>query len=150
MPASAAFSLQSVLTVRQATVERCRIALRAAEQAEADVQQQMAELVDQQQHVQRERRQMLGSKPRVDLSVVRSCQRYEQQLKRRLHLLRSQLDDASAEVRQQQQALTRADRAVRVLERLSEKQLANAAREFRHAESQRSHEMIVQRFRGVP
>jgi flagellar biosynthesis chaperone FliJ len=140
---SHAFSLQSVLKVRQAAVEQCRRAVLAAEQAEVNLQRQLAALLEEQQTAQLQRREILEAPQRLEMARVRSCSRYEQDLRQRLNTLREESLDAHALVAAERDALSQADRAARALERLSEKQAETARRELQHAERLQAQELIT-------
>jgi len=116
------FRLQSVLDVRATACNECRA--RLAESFAA-----AAELDGRRQSIERElaaavQLRQAGRKGPLDVQHLASVQRYEQLLRGDLGIVGEQIHALEQRIEREREALIVADRQVRLLERLREKQLA--------------------------
>ncbi len=115
------FRLETLLRLRLADRDQRRADLGKALRAEATLQQQAADLVEE-QRTTAELSRTLSLPGAGDVDRLLSSHRYEMVLRGRSKQLAAQLVQVQAEVERRRLALVEADRQVRVLEKLSEKQ----------------------------
>jgi flagellar FliJ protein len=117
------FRLETLLRLRMAERDQRRADLAKALRAEEVLQNEL-------QQIETEQTQMLGvvrdrSAPgTADVDALLRTNRYQLVLKARRAQLQQQLSQVRAEIERRRQALLEADRQVRVLEKLRERQLA--------------------------
>jgi flagellar FliJ protein len=125
------FRLDTLLRLRLADRDARRADLAKAQRAEDALVAQAAALADEQREtVELSRR--LASPGAADVDRLIAAHRYELVLKARSQQLTGQIDQVRAEVHRRREVLVEADRQVRVLEKLRDKQrAAHTAREQR-------------------
>ncbi len=138
------FRLQPLLMVRESTRDRMRVELAQAHEALRTVEQKQAEL----QQEQTEMRNALQNALRpgaLPVDRILSLQRYQASLQIQQHGLEHQRKQVEQEMELRRQRLTEADREVRVLEKLREKQQLRHAEEESRQEAQEMNEVALQR-----
>jgi flagellar export protein FliJ len=119
--------LETLLKLRRSTRDSCRIALATAREAQSALEQKEQDLAQQQSALVRQRREA-SRQGAVDVDCLLHTHRYEAVLRAQQAVVRQQARQLAEETELRRQRLSEADRQVRVLERLSEKQYAK----FRH------------------
>lgn len=138
------FRLETVLKLRCAERDQRRQQLAEALEAQQILQQREKELSDETQQVRSRLRQQ--SEPgEVQVDGLLSAHRYELVLRAHLHQLTQHKAQVAAEIERRRQALVEADRAVRTLEKLEEKQRLAHRRQEEHAERKQLDETAQQR-----
>ena len=126
------FRLATVLKLREATRDQRRTALAEAYRVDAVLQQRMEALSAEMQDLREQCRRAAGPGP-VQIDHLVTAQRYELTLQSQQAQLTQQRQTVAAEIDRRREALTAANRDVRVLEMLREKQ----AERHRHEEDRR-------------
>jgi flagellar FliJ protein len=115
------FRLESVQKLRRAKRDERRLKLAEAYEAERVLRQHRQELADEMQQVRLRLRD--ASRPgEVQVDALLDVHRYELLLRARQSHFEQQQVRVSAEIERRRQALVEADREVRALEKLEEKQ----------------------------
>ncbi|MEX2176805.1 MAG: flagellar export protein FliJ [Pirellulaceae bacterium] len=117
------FRLETLLRLRLETRDARRADLVKAQRAEQALEAQGDELAQERQSTD-ERSRRLAAPGTADIDALIGSHRYQLALKARTEHLANQLLQVQAEVQKRRQALVEADREVRVLEKLREKQHA--------------------------
>jgi flagellar FliJ protein len=126
------FRLSTLLRLRTAERDERRADLAKALQAEAILREQQQRLTAEQGQLV-ERSRQLKAPGAADVDALLHAHRYELVLAARRRQLAGQLEQVQAEIERRRQALVEADRQVRVLEKLRERQqTAYAAVQTRH------------------
>jgi flagellar protein FliJ len=115
------FRLKALLAVREATRDERRVELAEAQAESRELSERRAglerELANQQDLVRS------GTSPgRIDVDRLKTGHRYDLVLRRELHVLSEHEQALAAEIERRREALVAADREVRVLEKLRERQ----------------------------
>ena len=125
------FRLKTLLRLRLAERDARRADLAKAQRAEDALVAQAAALADEQRETVELSRQ-LASPGAADVDRLIAAHRYELVLKAKSQQLAGQIEQVRAEVNRRRDVLVEADRQVRVLEKLRDKQLdAHTSREQR-------------------
>jgi flagellar FliJ protein len=122
------FRLETLMRIRTADRDRRRSELAQALQAAAVLEQQRAQIVAE-QNATREAARRLAEPGTGDVDGLIRTHRHELILKADLRQLASQQAQVETEIGRRRQALVEADRQVRVLEKLQERQLQEHERE---------------------
>ena len=117
------FRLQSLLRLRQADRDLRRVELAKAQRAE-DSLRAAAEALARENGELSEHSRRLASPGEADIDRLIATRRYELVLRARASQLAAQIDQVRAEVERRRGVLMEADRQVRVLEKLCERQRA--------------------------
>lgn len=113
--------MQTLLRLREAARDERRLQLAQAQQAEQVLRDQIARLDDESHDLERSVRQ--GSQPgAIDVDRLLTTSRYQLVLAAQRQQLERQKQRVSEEIQRRCEALLEADREVRVLEKLREKQ----------------------------
>jgi len=115
------FRLAALLRLRLAERDQRRLDLAKALRAVQILQQQQAEVVQEEAQWLAQVRDLLAPGP-TDLDAVLAMYRYAAVLRGRLQQLASQLAEVQREAQRRRTALVEADRQVRVLEKLVQRQ----------------------------
>jgi len=126
------FSLHSILKVRLAERDGRRAELEDAERSQLGLQRDMDRLAQELQQSRAHSRGFL-SPGSIDIAHLQDCHSNEQTLRQEIDRLGRQKEQAAKKVEQCRAALIQADRQVRTLEKLSDKQ----RQEHRHDEEKR-------------
>jgi flagellar FliJ protein len=116
------FRLQTLLRLREATRDERRAALGQAYQAAEILEQQKKELEGELGRLMVESRAACGPGP-LDVDRLLDARRFELSLRAGLDQLRRQQAAVAAEIERRREALVEANREVRVLELLRDKQI---------------------------
>jgi flagellar FliJ protein len=116
------FRLQTVLKLREADRRQRRLELAQAYHAERLLEEQIDRLAAEEDEMRR-RCQVAAGPGRVDVNQLLDVHRYVLVLKARSQLLLDQRARLQKEIERRRLALVEADREVRVLEKLRERQL---------------------------
>jgi flagellar FliJ protein len=128
------FRLAPLLRVHEATRNECRAALAKAYRAEELLRNRVAELEQSLAELKREcRRSSLPGT--IDVDRLIDAQRYEFQVLAQRESLRQHEQTLAAEIERRREALVAADREVRILEKLRQRQREQ------HQQEQHRHEM---------
>ena len=123
------FRLETLLRLRLVDRDQRRADVAKAQRAEAMLREQAAEIEREQAEIRGLSRRLM-SPGAGDVDALLRSHRYEMVLRSQAQQLAVQITQVVAEVNRRRQALVEADRQVRVLEKLRERQLAaHAARE---------------------
>jgi flagellar FliJ protein len=130
------FRFDTLKKIRESERQQRRLELAQALQAEQLVETQIHQLEAEEQET-RTRCQAAAGPGRVDVDTLLDIHRYAAILKVRVQLLRDQLARLRTEIERRRQVLVEADRQVRVLEKLRERQwdeycLAESRREVKN------------------
>jgi flagellar FliJ protein len=117
------FRLNKVQHIRQSVREQRRLELLEAQQAEDHVSSQIADLQSELQSLQSHAR-FAAAPGRLNIDDLRHTQRFERSLRGELQSAQTRRQALSAEVERRREAVVEADREVKVLDRLEEKQRA--------------------------
>jgi flagellar FliJ protein len=117
------FRLETLLRLRQADRDQRRAELAKAQRAEDTLLAQAGQLAREQHETERLARQ-LASPGEADIDRLIAAHRYELVLRSRANNLANQIALVRREVERRRQLLVEADRQVRVLEKLRERQRA--------------------------
>jgi flagellar FliJ protein len=132
-----AFRLAAVLKLREALRDRQRVELAEAQNRAAEIRRRLDEVAQQLQGLVRQRRQDVQAGD-LRVSGLVDAQRFQATLRARHAGLAAQHVAAQAEVESHRQAVVEADRQVRVLEKLRDKQ----REEHRRQESRRESKLL--------
>ena len=139
------FRLETLLRLRIAERDQRRAdlakALRAEEMLRADDQ-----AVERQQSAAAEKSRQLKSPGAADVDALLQSHRFELALATQRRTLASQVMQVQAEADRRRQALVEADRQVRVLEKLRERQAAAHRREAERLDVKQYDELAAQAF----
>ena len=113
------FRLATLEKLREAARDERRAQLAEAQRIADDIQQQIDNLSVELEELKRQ--QLAGPGP-IDVDRLVSCNRYEMTLRVEQQEAKGQHDTVEQEVERRRQALVEADREVRTLEKLREKQ----------------------------
>ena len=141
------FRLQTLQKVREAHRDQQRAALAEAFRAEQLLAENRAELVIEEQQL-RELQREATSGQYLDVNRLLEAQRYELLLKAQSMELAKQAILLAAETERRRQLLVEADREVRVLEMLDERNRQTHERNQQRAETKRLDEAATVRWRG--
>lgn len=115
------FRLQTLLRLRQAVRDRRRARLAEAYQAERILQQQTEELARQLDRIKRQMRR--AAQPgQVDVDSLLASHRYELLLRAQQEQLKGQIEQIAEEIESRRQLLVEADRQLRVVQKLRDRQ----------------------------
>ena len=137
------FALESVLRLRLAERERCQRDLAEAQRIESQHDAQLVRVETERQRAQSQRRAALSTE-RIDMPELQACRDYEQDLAKQQEVLQQQLSEASDLVGSRREGLQQADRAVRILERLNDKQQAERRRSLQQQQFRQVQELAGQ------
>src|SRR5262245_43578510 len=115
------FRLGRVQFVRKNVREQRRLELLEVQQAEDQVASEIADLESELQSLHWHVRSAIAP-GHLNIDDLHHTQRYEQSLRGQLHWAQSRHETLLAEVQRRREAVVEADRNVKVLERLEEKQ----------------------------
>ncbi len=115
------FRLQSLLRLRELARDQRRAELAQAYQAEAILAAQQQELEGLRERIVQEQAKAAGPGP-VDVERLLECRRYEMLIHSQQRQLKAKQEMVEQEIQRRQQAAVEADRQVRLLERLRERQ----------------------------
>jgi flagellar FliJ protein len=139
------FRLQSLLKLREAERQQCRMELAEAFQAESILYQQRHQLAQQIDEMTK-RARVAGSPGKIQIDQLLDAHRYRSVLEAQTKMLQQRETQITGEITRRREALADADRDVRVLEKLRDRKLD----EHRAAELQRElkqlDEVAVQRW----
>lgn len=141
------FALQSVLKVREWERDKQRTRLRQALQRVQQVQQHAASLEEELQRTDAGLRQAARPGP-LDIDHLLQLRRYRLILLRQLRQIQRQLQEELRRAEQCRVELVEADRKVRVLEKLQQRQLEQWQREQHQAETRFLDDLAACRRRG--
>jgi flagellar FliJ protein len=116
------FRLQTLLKLREADRQQRRVELAQAYQAEKLLQRQFSNLTQQERTLQKQSRFYLAP-GRVPVERLRDAHRHVLLLKAQAQQLLEKQGQLEEEIERRRRALIEADRQVRVLEKLRERQL---------------------------
>jgi len=126
------FRLESVMRLRQADRQQRRAELAEAYRADELLARQ-ADLIAEEINEVRRNCLAAAAPGRIDVDRLIANQRYEQVLRGKSRTLAERAARVGAEIEKRRQALVEADRQVRVLEKLRDRQLeTHRANELRH------------------
>ncbi len=116
------FRLQTLLKLREADRQQRQVELAEAHRADQLLCEQMESLAAE---LEMHKRQVAAAKQRdqIDVNQLLNSNRYELVLKTQAAALAQQREQVGQEIERRRQAVVGADREVRVLERLRERQL---------------------------
>ena len=138
------FRLATLLRLREATRDERRSELAKAYQAEGILENQRRGIADALAQLQQRHRQAAAPGP-LDLDQLLEARRYELVLRAQARQAQSQLEAVQAEVQRRREALVDANRQVRVLDGLREKQLQRHRHEENRLEVKRLDEVAGRR-----
>jgi len=141
------FRLATLLRLREATRDQRRTHLAQAYQADEILRQQQEQLKQTLAKLSAGGRDMSGP-GEIDIDRLLEAQRFELVLRTRQQQIRTQRDAVAGEINQRQEALVHANRRVRVLEKLREKQLRRYREEENRREIKQLDEVAGQRVRA--
>jgi len=136
------FRLAALLRLRLAERDQRRLDLAKALRAVQILQQQQAEAVGEEAQWLAQVRSLLAPGP-TDLDAVLAMYRYAAVLRGRLQQLASQLAEVQREAQRRRMALVEADRQVRVLEKLAQRQAQAERYQALRREAQRLDEAAL-------
>jgi len=138
------FRLQPLLMVRESTRDRFRVELAQALEALQMVELKQSELQQEQTELRASLHTAVlpGNLP---VDRILALQRYQASLQLQQHSLEHQRKQVEQELEQRRQRLIEADREVRVLEKLKEKQQLRHAEDQIRRETQEMNEVALQR-----
>jgi len=136
------FRLAALLRLRLAERDQRRLDLAKALRAVQILQQQQAEAVGEEAQWLAQVRSLLAPGP-TDLDAVLAMYRYAAVLRGRLQQLASQLAEVQREAQRRRMALVEADRQVRVLEKLAQRQAQAERNQALRREAQRLDEAAL-------
>jgi flagellar protein FliJ len=142
------FRLDTLRKLRATHRDQQRAALADAYRADQLLADRRAELAGEQNELRGLQRIALASAP-LDVNRLVEAQRYEMVLKANEQHLADQTQRLAAEVERRRQAVVEADRSVRVLELLDERQRREHRRRQQQLEIKQLDEMATMRRRGV-
>lgn len=134
------FRLATLLRLREATRDQRRTELAEAYRVD-DVLQQRIEHADQELLALRTQCRRAAAPGAVDIDQLVAAQRYELVLRAQQKQLGSQREQVAAEIERRRQMLVEANRDVRVLEKLRDKQAKRYRREEERREIKRLDEV---------
>jgi flagellar FliJ protein len=117
------FQLATLLRLREATRDKCRVELAEARRADDELRVQLEQLNAEQKRLEAECRHAIGPGA-VDVDAIVEVQRYAAALREREEKLRQERQAMAAEIDCRRRALLAADRDVKVLEKLRERRQA--------------------------
>lgn len=136
------FRLQTLLRLRIAERDQRRAELAKAIRAEELLLEEEVRLQDQQKQAA-ERSRLLKSPGAADVDALLQSHRYEVILVAQRRQLAAQLSQVEAETNRRRQVLVEADRQVRVLEKLRDRQAAAHRQEVQRQETKQFDEMAA-------
>ncbi|MBC8876789.1 MAG: flagellar export protein FliJ [Planctomycetes bacterium] len=131
------FSLHSILKVRLAERDGRRAELEDVERSQLGLQRDMDRLAQELQQSRVHSRGFL-SPGSIDIAHLQDCHSNEQTLRQKIDRLGRQKEQAAKKVEQCRAALLQADRQLRMLEKLSDKQ----RQAYRHDEEKRENRLL--------
>jgi flagellar FliJ protein len=134
------FRLATLLRLREATRDERRSELAKAYQAEGILENQRRHVGNELDELQRQNRQACAPGP-LDLDQLLEARRYEVVLRSQEQQARQQLEAVQAEVQRRREAVVDANRQVRVLQGLREKQVQRHRQEENRLEIKRLDEV---------
>ena len=138
------FRLQTLLRLRENDRDARRSELAQAYHADELMREQQEELERERRALLDKSREAAGPGP-VDIDCLIQTQRYELLLKMHGERIRKQREAVAVEIDRRREKLVQANREVRVLENLREKQLARHREEEGRQETKRLDEAALQR-----
>ena len=139
------FRLETLLRLRIAERQERRAELAKALRAEELLRADQMRLAAEQGEIA-ERARTLKSPGAANVDALLSTHRYEVVLAAKAQQIAQQMTQVAAEIERRRQLLVDADRQVRVLEKLRERQAAAASAEACRIEIQQLEELAIQRF----
>lgn len=141
----AKFRLQPILQLREAERQRCREQLAEANRAEELLEQQARQLdVEIEDMTRRSRSGATGADLKVDQLL--DVHRYRVLLETRRDIVQRQAGQVREEAERRRLALVEADREVRVLEKLRQRQHEQLIVDEQHREARILDELVTQRW----
>jgi flagellar FliJ protein len=138
------FRLATLLRLREATRDERRLQLAEAYRVDEVLQQRLRAAAEELQALRQRCRQAVGPGT-VDVDRIVAAQRYELALRAFQRGLEQQREAVAAEIERRRLALVEANREVRVLEKLREKQAARFQEEENRRDIRRLDEVALQR-----
>jgi len=136
------FRLATLLRLRQTARDQCRLRLAEAQRADEDLRDRLARLEAERKRLQGERRRC-GGPGAVDVGRLVEVDRYVSVLRDEEDRLRRRRQTLAAEIRQRRQALLKADREARSLEKLCDRHRLRHRREEERRESKQLDEVAL-------
>lgn len=139
------FRLASLLRLRESVRDQRRAALAEAYRVDELLQQRLAQIARELGWL-RERARRAAGPGHIDVDQLLEAQRYELALRAEERQFQRQRAAVAAEIERRRQALVEADREVRTLEKLREKQWQAWQSEENRRQTRQLDEMAQQRF----
>jgi flagellar FliJ protein len=117
------FQLATLLRLREATRDKCRVELAEARRADEELRVELEQMMAERRRLEDECRRAIGPGA-VDVDELVEAYRYAAALRAREERLRQERETLATEVDRRRQALLAADRDVKVLEKLRERRQA--------------------------
>ncbi len=137
------FKLAALLRIRESTRDQRRVELAESQRTDAELHGRLTQLDEEQKQLQCERRKVAGP-GQVDIARLVESQRYAATVRSQEIGLQEQRRTLAEEIERRRQALIEADRQVRMLETLREKQLEMHRQEADRQEAKRLDEAALQ------
>ena len=137
------FRLAALLRIRESTRDQRRVELAEAQRTDAELHGRLAQLDEERKQLQGEFRKVAGP-GQVDIARLVETQRYTATLRSQEIELQEQRRTLAEEIERRRQALIEADRQVRMLETLREKQLGMHRQDAERQEAKRFDEAALQ------
>jgi flagellar protein FliJ len=142
------FRLKDLLTVRQSTRDECRARLAESLEAERQLHMRRDRLAGILRERRRQARETVNAGP-IDAGQLAAAEDYEKLLRGELAQLAEEEQTLAAEIDQRRQAVVDADREVRVLEKLRERQFEDYQKQQSLAETKSLDEIASAPRNGV-
>ena len=139
------FRLETLLKLREAARDECRAKLGEAVQAEQVLQRQMSQVAFE-LSTMREQARTSGRVGEVNVDLLLSAHRYELLLHSQHQQLDAQAQQVAEEIERRRQVVVEADKQVRILEQLRDKQRAEFEFAERRQEMKNLDEVAGQQF----
>ena len=137
------FRLASLMRLREATRDECRAALAEAYRVD-DVLRQKVDRIARELELLKDFCRMKASPGTVDIDRLVEAQRYELVARQQQRQFVAQRESIAAEIERRRLALVEADREVRVLEKLRERQVEQHRKTEELRETKRLDEVATQ------
>jgi flagellar FliJ protein len=134
------FRLEKLLRLRQGTRDQCRLRLAEAQRADEELRGQLVRLAAEQDRLQGQCRQAVAPGA-VDLDRLVEANRYAAVLRGEEAELHRQRETLAAEIQTRRDTLLQADREVRTLEKLRDRQ----QQRYRQEEQRRESKLLDER-----
>lgn len=138
------FRLATLQRLREAHRDTQRMRLVEAQQA-ADLLHEQRQIVAQEIEGQQAFQRELVGKPRLDVGLLNEAQRYELLLRSQQHSLAEQANTIATEVERRRLALAEAERDVKALDKLDQRQREQHRSTQEHLETKLLDELATQR-----